>query len=400
MDLTTYLRTGMSHGMQSGAAQVDGLGQRWSVIYTGAAPQVGDRVTLMITDGGTAVQTLIGGGDVSGIDPTFCFTYSDKVYLLAGATVYFSATDFPTKFNNVDGIGNGFVTMSNQTQTSEDLIAMVPFQGKIAFMSRQTTQVWNVNADPASWQIGQVLENVGTVAKLSVKAKGDLDVLFLADNGIRSLRAMAATLNAFVDDVGSPIDTLIQAAIIAHPTEAANACGIVEPSASRYWLFLYDTIYVLSYFPSSKVIAWSTYRPKDSNGATFVPEKFVVRNGRVYCRAGNKVYLYGGSTNQVYDATVATVELPWLNLKNPATMKDAKAINAAFSGAWKITLGMDPVSGILEPTLWEGTSYTFDKGMVPVVTRGTHFKAKFETQGATAAVFSALTFHYDEGEEQ
>ena len=35
-------------------------------------------------------------------------------------------------------------------------------------------------------------------------------------------------------------------------------------------------IWVLSFFPSNKIIAWSRYTPIDNNGATFVPEKFVI----------------------------------------------------------------------------------------------------------------------------
>jgi hypothetical protein len=95
-----------------------------------------------------------------------------------------------------------------------------------------------------------------------------LEVLMLADSGIRSLRTRETTLNAFVVDIGSPIDSLVTA-LLATLTDAEKAlsCSIVEPSSNRYWLFVpghsgaAGKIYVLSYFPSAQVIAWSTYDP-------------------------------------------------------------------------------------------------------------------------------------------
>lgn len=398
-DLTTKLSTTIT-AMKGGKALVAGTGESRQITYAGGSqPVTSDEATIYLTDIVTGEQIQVGAGDATGITPTYCFTYAGKVYVLAGSSVFFSEVDTPTSFNDPDGVGNGFVSMANQFQTPENLVAMGPFQGRLAFFSRQTAQIWSVAADPANWAMEQVLPNVGVLAKDSLKAKGDLDLLFLSDTGVRSLRARESVLNAEVDDIGSPIDALIQTQILAYPSDAVNACAIVEPSSGRYWLFLKDTIYVLSYFRSAKVAAWSTYEPKDSAGATFTPTKFVVRNGQVYVRAGNKIYRYGGSDNNTYDTTVATWELPWFDLKSPDTMKSALGVNVAYSGSWSIEVGMDPVSGTLEPVAWSGSAHTYDKGVVPVSTVGTHFRAKGTSSGTGAAVFSSLVFHYQQNEE-
>ena len=499
MDLNMELVTSCFK-MGGGTADASGTGEKRTVINT-TTPAVNDQWSITIVDGVTEEALLIGAGNMTGVTPTACYTYGNKVYVLAGNSVYFSAVGAPTVFNSPQGVGNGFVSMANQTQTSENLAAMAPFQGRLAFLSRQTTQIWAVDADPDNWSLQQVLQNVGTIAKASVQPKGDLDVLFLADTGIRSLRAREATLNAFVDDLGSPIDSLVRGvieanailpgtpagtpsasggalatgtyyytvsavvggvetggvesaaidvtgpsgrvtlswtavsgatgykvyrtttkgnyydALISSPstnslidgglpaaagaprTKIEDACSVIEPTSGRYLLYLSGTIYVLSYFPSAKTVAWSIYEPLDSTGKVFAPTKFVIYKGQVYARAGNRLFRYGGASGVVYDSTVATVETPWLDLKSPGKMKSAKSINAAYSGSWAISIGMDPVSGILESDVWSGADYTFDKGVVPVAGRGSHFRAKMVSSGSTAAVFSALAFHYQEEEE-
>jgi hypothetical protein len=376
--------------MGGGAADVAGRGETWQITYTGPAPTSGDTFSVQLVDSETAIVVQAGAGDTTKIVPSFCFSYRGKTYILAGQNVYFSAINEPIVFNDPDAVGNGFVELINQVVNPEDIAAGVPFQGNIAFYGRQSIQVWSTPSDPAQWQLVQTLENIGTIAKASVKAKGDLDNLFLSDTGIRSLRARETTLNAFVDDIGSPIDAIIQAVLLAHPSDAANACAVIEPSTNSYWLFLRDTIYVLSYYPSSKVIAWGTYVPG------FNISKFVVFQGQVYAWVGNTIYQYGGANRNTYDASVVTIELPWLDLKSPGALKMAKEINVALTGAWTISLGMDPVSGTLESPVYQNNAPTYDLGKVALSGQGSHFTMKAVTTGATAALFSSLVFHYED----
>lgn len=390
--------------MTGGTDDQSGVGKKWDITYVGGVPTAGEKFNLVITENPTGIQYQIGSGDASGITPTYAYTYHSKVYLLESANVIMSAIDKPTKFNDPNETGNGKILLKNQFGTPEDLIAMAPFQGKLAFFSRNTTQLWNVDADPDNWSLHQLLQNIGTIAKLSVQPKGDLDVLFLADTGVRSLRARESTLNAFVDDIGSPIDSLVTAKVLANPSDAPNSAAIVEPTSGRYMLFLKDTIYVLSYFPSAKVAAWSTYEPTDDSGTpvTFVVNKFVVYKGQVFAwdKTAAKVYQYGGTDNNSYDSTVATLETPWLDLKTPGTIKTAQGINAAFTGTWNVSISMDPVAGDsgLE-SRWSSSDYTFDRGLVPVQGFGSHVKFKAVSSGSGAAVFSALMFHYQPGDE-
>jgi len=386
--------------MSGGAVVYAGIGEQHDFTITG--PFVaGDTISVTFIDNLSGLLAQAGAGSVTGTMPTFVFTYGDKVYLLSGPTVYFSALTAPTVYNDPSAVGNGNVTMTNFFSTPEDLQAVTVFQGKLAFFTRSTTQIWSTPADPAAWQQQQVLQNIGTVAPLSVQSLGELDVFFLSDSGVRTLRARETSLNAFVTDVGSPIDSIVQG-VLAGLTDAqkAVACGIVEPSSNRYWLFLKDTIYVLSYFPGSKIVAWSTYEATYNNGGVqtaFVPEKFVLFNGQVFCRAGDSLYRYGGTDGNTYDNCVATVELPWLDIKTPGTRKSAEAIDVAMTNSWAISAGMDPVSGILKQ-VFNGTMPSFDSGRIPYSSQGTHLKLKAVTTGATAAKLSSLLIKYQEAD--
>jgi len=263
-------------GLLGGVNPSGGQGAQWQVGLSGTWVS-GDTVALVLTVAGTGAQTLIGAGATTGIglagsqQLSYCFTYSNKEYLLAGPSVYMSAVAQPTVFNNLTATGDGTITLTNYYSTAENLVAMAPFQGMLAFFSRWTTQIYQINANLANWTFFQMLPNTGTFAPLSVQALGTgMDDLYLSDSGIRTMRPRVATLSAQVVDIGSPIDQLIQTSLLANSAAAnAAACAIVEPTSGRYWLYLNGVIYVLSYFEENEIIAWSTYAPTYDTLVTF-----------------------------------------------------------------------------------------------------------------------------------
>lgn len=228
----------------------------------------GDSFTVALVNAITGIATSMGYGTVSGSTPTYVMTYRNKVNILFGSTWAFSEVALATSFNNLEGTGNGYVTLSDAYSESDTAQAIVPYQGRLAVLSKNSIQIWQIDADPANYQLMQILENVGTFAKLSAVAFGELDVFFLYRTGIRSLRVRDASNNAYLSDVGSPVDFLVQASIAsATETQQGAACAVMEPNTSQYWCFLYDTIYVLSYFPQMKISAWSTYKPSYQSGS-------------------------------------------------------------------------------------------------------------------------------------
>lgn len=270
-------------------------GSGMTYTFTLASVKAGSEVTIFLTDNATGTQTQIGYGNVTGTSPTFAFVFNNKTYVLVGATVYMSAIAQPEVWNDVNGIGNSYLSLGDSFGSPQSLVASSPYQGKLAFFSRYSTQIWIVDADPTRWALLQVLKNIGTVAPLSVQSLGDLDVLFLSDTGIRSLRARDNTLNAYVTDMGSPIDTLVTATNGSNET----ACAIVEPATNRYWCNIGGTIYVLSFFPANKILAWSTYLATFDTAMAASASTYPVGKTVTYTVVSGRKYYWTKGANEV-----------------------------------------------------------------------------------------------------
>ncbi len=442
--------------MTGGADVVQGIGQDYlftfGSTYNGLDFTIGDLLTMTLTDQSTSYQTQVGAGNVTGTSPVFAFTYEQKVYTLANYSVYFSAIDQPTVWNDLNAIGNNFVPLSDFYGTQQALVAASPFQGRIAFFSRFAVQIYNVNADPNQWARVQVLQNTGTVAPLSVQSLGDFDVMYLSDTGIRSLRAKETTLNAFVDDVGSPVDTLVTASNGSN----TGACAVVEPKTGRYWCLVNGVIYVLSRYLSTQITAWAQYLPttqttltptaniyiatvgykyywvKGSNdtslsdGTTtltasgyitaaatsltrvgtsttngflyentpFTPVQFLLYNGQIWCRDATRFYQYGGVSGTQTDYTQGIAATTWLDLNYPANLKKAVGLDAAFNGYFGLYVGMDQLNSSPLKQVYNGTQVTFQKGGIPVSTDGYHVKLQAVTLDNNPATLSSLCFAY------
>ena len=260
------------NALTGGIDALDGRGAEYALAFSGTWG-IGDEVTLTLTNSLTGLQTQVGSGNASGIAPNYCFTFNQKVYTLAGSATYFSAVNLPTTFNDPNAAGNGYLNMADYFAVQGALTGMAPYQGKLVFCTNACVFIWQVDPDPANWIKTQTLPNVGTMAPLSIQPVGDMDIYMLYSSGVRSIRVRDASNNAIIADIGTPIDALIQSVLVTlSDAQKATACGIVEPSANRYWLYIPTAadnpangvtgkIYVFSYFPSSQVAAWSTYDP-------------------------------------------------------------------------------------------------------------------------------------------
>jgi hypothetical protein len=112
----------------------------------------------------------------------------------------------------------------------------------------------------------------------------------------------------------------------------------------------------------------------------------VVYNGQIYIRGSdNKIYRYGGSDNNTFDRCRATVELPWLDIKEAGMTKQVMGIQCAIKGKWAASASTDPRAtppytevfnrgSSTSPNIVEDSS--FDLGHFPFSGNGTHIKIK------------------------
>jgi hypothetical protein len=316
-------------------------------------------------------------------------THKTKAHIGASSSLFFSGVNQPTKWGQ-DGVGAGFINMSNNSGGNEILTALALYQSNVASFSRRTVQMWSIDTDPANNRQGQVLLNTGAFGQKSVISVGDIDIFYLSDSGVRSIRARDSSNSAVVNDVGTPIDGLILDDIFGMTEdEKANCSAIIEPIDGRYWVAIGDKIYVYSYFPSSHVAAWSTYEP----GHSFT--EFTTKDGKVYAKEGNSVYVYGGLSGNLYDSSPVEVILPYLDGGKPAHMKTMSGIDMTCEGEWSVEIGMDPISPSARDLVATVSQPTFTLGRIQATGMGTHVGVRLTCDSAGYARLANLIVHID-----
>lgn len=372
--------------MAGGVTAANGTRQQTNLTVNGTY-EVGDKFTL--TFGVGASNITFGAVGPTGENASAILTHQSKLYATAGPTLYFSKLDDPTIWDT-EQTGAGFITMSNEANGYENLTALGVYQRNVVAFARRATQIWAMDANASANTRLQALPNIGTMARHSVVAYGDSDVFFLSDTGIRSLRARDSSNAAYANDVGTPIDPLVtQKLLDITEAEAQNAHGVIEPIDGRYWLAIKDEIFVFSFFPTSKISAWSTFVPG------FESPILKTVDNKIFARSGDTIYLYGGSDLSTYDTSETTVETPYIDARSIATFKQWKGIDIACTGEWRLYYNANP-SRETDWTLHSVLSgSTFHKLNVPFTANSPLIKFKFVSDKAAAATLSNLVVHFD-----
>ena len=404
-----------TYAFSGGDDSTPGWGQRNRVRFVGTWA-VGDSWSINLVTN-TEGDITLGEGNLEGAAYNYALVHADRVYIANGSFWSFSAILDPTGWEQ-QNVGAGFQAFTTSYGTGDSAISLAVTQGRVAVFGRRNIQIWNVDANPASFSRAQVIQNAGTIASESVQSIGELDVLYLDDTGVRSLRTKETTLNAYVDDVGSAIDATLQGVFSELSVGQVETCvSIVEPESKRYWLYvpnktgiLGGTIYVLSKFPSSKIQAWSTYIPGMRCDRFMLYNNQVLIKGRATGTSNNaRLYLYGGLDGVTYDTSIPTVDLPWIDLQTPGKVKQACGLQAAFKGNWQIYASMNPTAGSMVEVVNRGSAVTpnsladstYDIGHFNYQASGNHIHLKaVGVAAAEAQTLSMLTLQYNEAHER
>tara|TARA_Y100000310_G_scaffold329992_1_gene400851 strand:+ start:64 stop:987 length:924 start_codon:yes stop_codon:yes gene_type:complete len=300
-----------------------------------------------------------------------------------------SDTDDPTEWN-ATGNGSAMFDLSNQTTGAEELMALSPYMGNLAIFAKQTIQIWFVDPEPDETSLIQVLNNTGTIARESVVGFGDSDVFYLGESGIRSLKARDSSNSAYVGDIGNPIDDLIISEIQSNRSDAEKAVAILDPRDGRYMIAIGSKVYVFSFFPASKVSAWSVYEPGFSDNIS----AWAYDGKQVLCRAGDELYSLGGENNNTYDSTTVTIQMPFLDGKTPATEKDWVGLDSVCENDWDIYMSTDPTDISTNEQIGTINRTTYGLGRIPLTGYSSHVAMKLTCAKAGSAKIGNLAIHY------
>lgn len=371
---------------------------------------VNGQALVVTADAGITISgasaTLTGGGPApTVIEPgRVVKTFKNKLYALSGPTVYYSQLGAPSIFS---GIGSGFDNLASNASGAEVLTAMASYFENMALFSRNNIQIWFMDDDPDKNQRIQLLNNTGTIASDSVTEFGENDVFYLSESGVRSLRARDTTNAAFVNDVGIAIDPLIQDELLTNNLKAEKSKGFLEPRQGRFQLVIGDTIYVFSFFPSSKISAWSTYKPG------FEIEGQAAIGQTIVARSRNALYKVGSSIQRLYDARQVKVITPFLAGNDPSLIKSFTGLDMACQGTWDVYIATDPLrvdeDGIPDEDFFErvgsitGTTYAEsggENGHVGLDAVSSHIALKFVCRSSGYARIGNVAVHSTDGGEK
>lgn len=316
-----------------------------------------------------------------------------KVYTTAGSLTHFSGIEAPLEVNNSVQEA-GFINLSTNAEGSERLTAIANYQQNLAIFSERTVQIWFVDVKASGNQQLQVLNNTGAISPLSVQEIGDSDVFYLSESGLRSLRARDSSNAAFATDIGNPIDTLILNEINSDRLRARESRAVLEPRDGRYMLAMGSKVYVFSYFPASRVSAWSVYEPG------FDVKAWAIIGRRLYCRGDDdKLYLLGGLNGTTYDDTQVVAFLPFVDAGKPATSKGFNGLDVACEGEWRVEIATDPNNLSALQTVATVEETTFAKGHASFQARSTHLAIKLTSQNDGYAKLGAIVVHLEGGSQ-
>lgn len=340
-----------------------------------------------------ASQNYLDGGaasnNINGYTPGgFVRPVKNKMYALSDSLLHFSAVSEPDEWND-GSLGAGFINLANNATGSEDLKAIANYFDNIAVFAEQAVQIWFVDADEDLNQQIQVVVNTGTIAPNSVVEFGDNDVFYLSLSGIRSLRARDSSNAAFVGDIGNPIDELLAAEIRSNRLQCERSQAILEPRDGRYFLAIGSNIYVFSYFPSSKVSAWSLYEPG------FTVDNWAYDGKQILCRAGNVLYSLGGINGDTYDSSAVEVQMPFLDAGQAATYKDFYGLDVTCENEWDISVATDPQDITTLESVATVHKTTYGLGRVTMTGYSTHIAPKLTCNKPGAAKIGNIAIHYN-----
>ena len=376
------------------------------------ATAVGTKVNVVAVDGGTAANgravaivntgnftTSVTSGSLAGgtaVASTFtpgeyAKPAKSKMYSTSAATLFFSKIDNPADLTDTNN-GAGFINLSNNALGSEKLSSLANYQNNLAIFSERTVQIWFIDVDAGQNQQLQVLNNTGAIGPESVIEFGDSDVFYLSESGIRSLRARDASNAAFTSDVGNAIDPLLIEELKTNRLAAKASVGVLEPRDGRYMLAIGPKIYVFSYFPASKVSAWSVYEPG------FNVTAWAIVGRKLYCRAGDILYLFGGDDGDTYDASEVVVQLPYLDARSPATFKQFTGMDMACEGQWLVQTCTDPNDLTKRQDVATVYQTTYSLGHVTLQEYSTMLAFRLVNDQDGPARIGNMVLHYDSGD--
>lgn len=307
---------------------------------------------ISATLGGAAITTTTAG---SGVHTGTTATYvsdpncphtlgvtkaASRIFAPSAENVRYSAIGAARDWTTASDAG--FLPTGLQQDTTSLVKACGTFQDSLVVFYDENAQIWAVATDPASNAISKRIYGVGTTSPLSLASFSN-DLVFLSPFGFRSMTVQAQTNRIDDNDVGVPIDTLVQPdiATVAATADPEEIMAVWIPQIGQYWAVMdvgpNSKVWVYTYSRSSKIACWSEYTyPIEVKGIATLA-------GKVYLRTADKLYSVD-PLKYTDDGTLINVEIQmaFQDAKSPGVDKQIYGADFVTQGTPSVSYKYDP----------------------------------------------------------
>jgi len=321
---------------------------------------------------------------------------SEKIWAIKDdGTIHYSASGDPTDWTKTSDAGGsaGLPTGRESVGDSEPL-ALGSFKNRLVVFNSDNTQVWRTDVDPSNISIETTLGSVGSQWPRCVQVVGD-DLFFLTDAGFRSIGQQIYTGNLQDTDVGSPIDELVHAKLVA--STRVGTTSTFEPGSAfynglgQYMCFIDKEIFVFTFARMSKVTAWSRYI------TPYTIQAISPYGEYMFIRMNDNVYVFNPDSFQDDGATAIPLEVTssYQAFKKPGRWKQILGSDVMFNGTADLQHRWDARSPSEVTTAISLSSDTRPGPLIPVELMTTECSFKVTQSANTEFQFNGISYYYE-----
>ncbi|MGO4718037.1 hypothetical protein AB4071_02770 [Stenotrophomonas sp. 2MCAF14_2] len=158
---------------------------------------------------------------------------ASKVFAADKDIVRFSATANPLDWSTVDDAG--YLPTGLQQANANNMAVLQQYRANLVALNASSFQNWQVDPDPASMAILDQMDGIGSIWQKAAAPVAN-DLVYLSQQGVRSVGIANAAENLAAGDIGAPIDVLIQQAMLYADRNNTPPLATYYPGAGQYML--------------------------------------------------------------------------------------------------------------------------------------------------------------------
>nr|DAY18162.1 MAG TPA: stabilization protein [Caudoviricetes sp.] len=305
-----------------------------------------------------------------------------KLFAIKNDVVRFSATGNALDWSTPDDAG--FLPVALQQSVNNKPVALGEYQGNLVVFFEDSAQIWQVDPDPKNHKLISTVP-IGTPFAYSHAGMGS-DIFFLSQNGFRSVAVQAFSTNLMDNDIGSPIDALVQQDL-KRPLEPKM---VYWRGTGQLLCFMGDYAYVYSYSRSSKISAWSVWT------FPFTVDAVAEQEAKLYLRSGADLYVFDPDSHSDNGQPIEVVaELPYLDMRKPGVLKQFSGVDVAAAGSLDMQFAFDPARpDLLTPPI-HLSGDTRPLPRLPVEVMATNLSIRISNRDDKAFELASVTLYYE-----